>query len=152
MKRVLLTTAAVLLSLSTVSFAQTTTASRNVNNDRAATMNANNGATGTMPASGMFATVPSQDELSSQVVGLDVYNNANQNIGKIKDVAFDQSGVRAYIVAVGGVLGVGDHYVAVSPSAIRISYDSNNKKWHAAMNANADQLKAAPEYRYSSNG
>ena len=152
MKRVLLTTAAVLLSLSTASFAQTTTASRNVNNDRAATMNANNGANGTMPASGMFATVPSQDELSSQVVGLDVYNNANQNIGKIKDVAFDQSGVRAYILSVGGVLGVGDHYVAVSPSAIRISYDSNNKKWHAAMNTNADQLKAAPEYRYSSNG
>jgi hypothetical protein len=152
MKRVLLTTAAVLLSLSTASFAQTTSASHAVNNDRAATMNASNGANGNMPASGMFATVPSQDELSSQVVGLDVYNNANQNVGKIKDVAFDQSGVRAYIVAVGGVLGVGDHYVAVSPSAIRISYDSNNKKWHAAMNANADQLKAAPEYRYSSNG
>jgi hypothetical protein len=152
MKRVLLTTAAVLLSLSTASFAQTTTASRNVNNDRAATMNANNGANGNMSASGMFATVPSQDELSSQVVGLDVYNNANENIGKIKDVAFDQSGVRAYIVAVGGVLGMGDHYVAVSPSAIRISYDSNNKKWHAAMNTNVDQLKAAPEYRYSSNG
>jgi sporulation protein YlmC with PRC-barrel domain len=153
MKRVLLTTAAVLLSLSTASFAQTTTASRNnVNNDRAATMNANNGANGSMSASGMFATVPSQDELSSQVVGLDVYNNANENIGKIKDVAFDQSGVRAYIVAVGGVLGMGDHYVAVSPSAIRISYDSNNKKWHAAMNTNVDQLKAAPEYRYSSNG
>ena len=25
-----------------------------------------------------------------------------------------------------------------------------NNKWHATMNANADQLKAAPEYKYPS--
>jgi PRC-barrel domain len=103
-------------------------------------------------AGGMFATVPAQEDLTSNVVGLDVYNGANQNIGKIKDIAFDQNGVEAYIVSVGGLLGVGTHYVAVKPAAINISYDAAAKKWHAAMDTNADQLKGAPEYKYSSNG
>ena len=100
----------------------------------------------------VFATIPAQEDLSSKVVGLDIYNNANQDIGKIKDIAFDQNGVSAYIVAVGGFLGMGDHYVAVKPSAVDISYDSNAKKWQAKMNTDAAQLKAAPEYKYSSNG
>jgi hypothetical protein len=99
---------------------------------------------------GMFVNMPARIDLTSKVVGLNVYNNANQNIGKIKDVAFDSTGVTAYIVAVGGFLGMGDHYVAVKPSAIDINYDVNNKTWHASMNTNADELKAAPEYKYSS--
>jgi hypothetical protein len=104
-----------------------------------------------MSGSDMFTTVPAKEELSSKVVGLDVYNNANKDIGKIKDIAFDDNGVKAYIVAVGGFLGMGDHYVAVQPSAVTLSYDANAKKWRAAMNTDADQLKAAPEYKYSSN-
>jgi hypothetical protein len=97
---------------------------------------------------GAFATVPGTDDLSSKVVGLDVYNKANQDIGKIKDIAFDTNGVRAYIVAVGGFLGLGDHYVAVHPSALQLTYNEADKKWHAAMDTNADQLKKAPEYKY----
>jgi PRC-barrel domain protein len=100
---------------------------------------------------GMFTNIPVKDELSSKVVGLDVYNNANQNIGTIKDVAYSGTGVNGYILGVGGFLGMGDHYVAVRPSAIKLSYDAKDKKWHANMDANADQLKAAPEYKYPSN-
>jgi hypothetical protein len=100
---------------------------------------------------GMFATVPAKAELSSKVVGLDVYNNANQNIGTIKDVSYNGTGVNGYIIGVGGFLGIGDHYVAVRPSAVKLSYDAKDKKWHATMDANADQLKAAPEFKYPSN-
>ena len=97
---------------------------------------------------GAFATVPGTEDLSSKVVGLDVHNKANQDIGKIKDIAFDANGVRAYIVAVGGFLGLGDHYVAVHPSALQLTYNAAEKKWHASMDTNADQLKKAPEYKY----
>lgn len=100
---------------------------------------------------GMFASVPAKAELSSKVVGLDVYNSANQDIGTIKDVAYNGTSVDGYIVGVGGFLGMGDHYVAVRPSAIKLTYDAKDKKWHATMDANADQLKAAPEYKYPSN-
>jgi hypothetical protein len=112
---------------------------------------ANRQKSGTDAAGGMFASIPAKDDLTSKIVGLDVYNKANQDIGTIKDVAYNGAGVRAYIVGVGGFLGMGDHYVAVRPSAINLSYNAADKKWRAVMDANADQLKGAPEYKYSSN-
>ena len=100
---------------------------------------------------GPFATVPAKDKLSSEVVGLPVYNNDNKDIGTIKDLAFDNTGAEAYIVGVGGFLGMGDHYVAVRPSAINLSYNASSKKWHAEMNTTAAQLKSAPEYKFPTN-
>ena len=97
---------------------------------------------------GMFTAVPADERMSSKMVGLDVYNDANQDIGTIKDVAYNGSVIKAYIVGVGGFLGVGDHYVAVTPSSVHITYDASSKTWHAAMNTTADQLKAAPEFKY----
>ncbi len=79
-----------------------------------------------------------------------MHNNTNQDIGTIKDVAYSGTGVKASIVGVGGFLGMGDHYLAVSPSAIHVIYDTNAKTWHATMNTTADQLKAAPEFKYPS--
>jgi hypothetical protein len=99
---------------------------------------------------GMFTNVPASDELISKVIGLDVYNNDHQNIGTIKDVAYDGTSVRGYILGVGGFLGMGDHYVAVRPSAVKLGYDTKDSKWHATMDANATQLKSAPEYKYPS--
>ena len=101
-------------------------------------------------AGGMFTNIPSGDRLSSGVIGLDVYNDQKQDIGTIKDLALDRTGLSAYIVGVGGFLGMGDHYIAVRPSAISLSYNADEKKWQATMNTNADQLKSAPEYKYPS--
>lgn len=97
-----------------------------------------------------FVSIPSSDELSSNVVGLDVYNNENKNIGQIKDIAINPHGrTQALILSVGGFLGMGEHYVAVNPSDVKISYNDSDKKWHATMNATAPQLKAAPEFKYN---
>jgi hypothetical protein len=105
---------------------------------------------GPVPASsGMFAQVPAQDELSSNVIGLDVYNKEKQNIGTIKDIALDAGGLNGYIVGVGGFLGMGDHYVVVRPSAI--SFEAKDNKWHATISANSNELRAAPEYKYLPN-
>lgn len=101
-------------------------------------------------SSEQFVSIPNTDELSSKVVGLDIYNNSNQDIGQIKDIAMNQNGrTQAYVVSVGGFLGLGEHYVAVNPSSVKVSYNDSDKKWHAAMNATADQLKAAPEFKYT---
>ncbi len=96
-----------------------------------------------------FIQVQSADMLSSNVVGLDIYNSQNNDIGKIQDIAFDSSKqVTGYILSVGGFLGMGTHYVAVNPGAVMVSYDEQNKSWKATMNATKDQLKAAPEFKY----
>jgi hypothetical protein len=111
---------------------------------------ATTGSTGNMTASGKFVTIGSNDDLSSKVVGLDIYNDNKQDIGQIKDLALNSNGqTQAYILSVGGFLGVGEHYVAVNPSAVKVTYDDSDKKWHATMNATSDQLKAAPEFKYS---
>ncbi len=97
-----------------------------------------------------FVAVPTSDELSSKLVGLDIYNNDQKDIGQIKDVAMAPDGrAQAYIVSVGGFLGMGEHYVAVNPQTVKVTYNESDKKWHASMNATADQLKAAPEFKYS---
>jgi hypothetical protein len=96
-----------------------------------------------------FIQVQSTDMLSSNVVGLDIHNGQNDNIGKIQDIAFDASKkVTGYILSVGGFLGMGTHYVAVNPHAVVVSYDAQNKVWKATMNATKDQLKSAPEFKY----
>jgi sporulation protein YlmC with PRC-barrel domain len=96
-----------------------------------------------------FVQVQNTDMLSSNVVGLDIYNGQNDKIGKIQDIAFDASKqLTGYILSIGGFLGMGTHYVAVNPTAVNVSYDAQNKVWRASMNATKDQLKAAPEFKY----
>jgi sporulation protein YlmC with PRC-barrel domain len=96
-----------------------------------------------------FQTLSQGAMLSSNVVGLDVYDNANNDIGKIQDVAFDESkAMKGYVLSVGGFLGMGTHYVAVDANSVKVKYDAADKKWHANMNATKDELKAAPEFKY----
>ena len=135
----------VVMSLSPDSFTEFTGASSG-NETTTGAATANNTA-----ASDRFVSISGNDELSSKLVGLDVYNDKNQDIGQIKDVALNQSGqTEAYVISVGGFLGIGDHYVAVNPSQVKVSYNDSEKKWHASMNATTDELKAAPEFKYSS--
>jgi len=98
----------------------------------------------------IFTTIPTGEDLSSNLVGLDIYNGAKEKIGTVKDIAMSDGHVNAYIVGVGGFLGIGDHYVAVKPSAVAITYGATDKKWRATMDTNAAALKAAPEYKYAS--
>ncbi len=95
-----------------------------------------------------FMTPTTGEMYSSKVKGLNIYNQDNKSIGEIEDVAFSAKGVDAYIVSVGGFLGMGEHYVAIAPSSVNVAWDDSAKKWTAKMNATADQLKAAPEFKY----
>jgi len=89
------------------------------------------------------------DMLSSNVVGLDVYDASNNDIGKIQDVAFDASkAVKGYVISVGGFLGVGSRYVTVDTGSVDVKYDATFRKWHASIDATKDQLNSAPEFKY----
>jgi sporulation protein YlmC with PRC-barrel domain len=55
------------------------------------------------------------DWRASKLVGVNVYNDANEKIGDINDVILDKSGkVENVVLGVGGFLGMGEHYVAVA--------------------------------------
>jgi sporulation protein YlmC with PRC-barrel domain len=134
----------VVMSVSPDSFTELTGVNT-TNETTTGTATANNTA-----RAGRFVSISGNDELSSKLIGLDIYNDKNQDVGQIKDVALNQSGqTEAYILSVGGFLGIGDHYVAVNPSQVKVTYNDSEKKWHASMNATTDELKAAPEFKYS---
>jgi sporulation protein YlmC with PRC-barrel domain len=133
---------------------------------------------------------------ASKVVGLSVYNNDNENLGSINDLLTDKNGtIKAVVISVGGILGVGSHYVAVpfekvkfvtepvaytgaagapsapnamgnrpmSPTTTTGAAPPSNSQpaaaagaqpnpWypdHALFNATSDELKAMPEFKYS---
>ena len=59
---------------------------------------------------------------TSKVVGLDVYNDKNENVGSINELLVDKSGnIKAAVLSVGGFLGMGSHYVAVPFDQIKFS-------------------------------
>jgi sporulation protein YlmC with PRC-barrel domain len=52
---------------------------------------------------------------ASKLIGVNVYNEANEKIGDINEIILDKSGkAENVIIGVGGFLGMGEHYVAVA--------------------------------------
>lgn len=59
---------------------------------------------------------------ASKVVGLNVYNDQNENVGSIHDLLMDKSGnVKAAVLSVGGFLGLGSRYVAIAYDKLKFS-------------------------------
>jgi sporulation protein YlmC with PRC-barrel domain len=59
---------------------------------------------------------------ASKVVGLNVYNEQNDNVGSINDLLMDKSGnVKAAVISVGGFLGMGSRYVAIAFDKMKFS-------------------------------
>jgi sporulation protein YlmC with PRC-barrel domain len=60
------------------------------------------------------------DWRTSKLVGLNVYNNNNESVGSINDLLADKNGnIKAAVIGVGGLLGVGEHLVAVAFDQIK---------------------------------
>ena len=108
----------------------------------------NNKTVGAAPAEAKFSTVSKDEMFSSKLKGLNVYNQKDESVGEITDLAIKGNSVDALILSVGGFLGMGEHYVAVSPSSVNVRYDDKNNKWMASMNTTKEALKAAPEFKY----
>ena len=84
---------------------------------------------------------------TSQLVGAKVYNKANENIGSIEDIILKPDGsVDEVVLSVGGFLGMGDKYVAVPFSDLKITRDGSSLK--IVTLATKDSLKALPAYQF----
>ena len=115
---------------------------------------------------------------SSKLIGLDVYNRADEKLGDINEILFDNEGkVKAVVIGVGGFLGMGEHDIAVSMDKLKFMEEAHKSAkadtksdaktttgsaaarrdaatdWapdHAVMDATKDQLKALPQFKYAS--
>ncbi|GJE55710.1 MULTISPECIES: PRC-barrel domain-containing protein [Methylobacterium] len=100
------------------------------------------------PAAVKFAPVPPEAVLSYNLIGLNVVDGTNSNVGEIKDLTIEHGKLSGFILSVGGFLGLGERYVSVDPTSVGLTYDESAKKWVASINATKEALKAAPEFKY----
>jgi sporulation protein YlmC with PRC-barrel domain len=57
---------------------------------------------------------------ASKLMGLDVYNEANEKLGDVNEFILDKTGkVTAVVIGVGGFLGMGEHDIAVSMDKLK---------------------------------
>jgi sporulation protein YlmC with PRC-barrel domain len=84
---------------------------------------------------------------TSKLVGSRVYNSANENIGSIEDIILKPDGsMDEVVLSVGGFLGMGDKYVAVPFSDLKITRDGSSQK--IVTNGTKKSLKAQPAYQF----
>jgi sporulation protein YlmC with PRC-barrel domain len=84
---------------------------------------------------------------ANKLIGQSVKNSAGDTIGDVDSVLLDKNGKAiAAVIGVGGFLGMGEHEVAVAWNDLKIG--DNGRDVSVAFSK--DQLKAMPEYRFSS--
>jgi sporulation protein YlmC with PRC-barrel domain len=87
--------------------------------------------------------------LASNFKGTDVIGAEDKKIGDISDILFDKSGkIEAYVVSVGGFLGIGSKHVALEPSAFQVvSGDkSKNENDKLKVTLSQEELKQAANF------
>jgi sporulation protein YlmC with PRC-barrel domain len=87
--------------------------------------------------------------LASKFRGTDVLGTDNQQIGDVNDILFDKDGkVEAFIVSIGGFLGIGAKDVAVAPSAFQVvaGDKSKNEADKLKIGLNKEQLQQAATF------
>ena len=78
------------------------------------------------------------------LIGNDVYNRAEEDLGDIKEIMLDmESGKIVYaVLSYGGVLGIGEKLFAVPWGALTL--DTENKRF--ILNVEKDKLENAPGF------
>jgi sporulation protein YlmC with PRC-barrel domain len=85
--------------------------------------------------------------VASKFKGTEVVGSDNKKIGDVSDILFDKSGkIEAYVVAVGGFLGMGSKEVALAPSSFEVVPGTNGAAEKLKISMSADQLKQAQNF------
>jgi len=138
LKRLMVTTAITGLMIGAAA-AQTSQPSMPNQDKPAAATSAPAGAAG----SAQFINSQSANQwLSSNLMGMDVVGPDDAKIGDVTDLLFEKDGkVVAYVVGVGGFLGIGQKNVALAPSAFQVVPASSAATTGSATTASADDVK-----------
>src|SRR5262245_14110348 len=87
--------------------------------------------------------------LASKFKGTDVLGSDNQKIGDVSDIMFDKDHkILAYVVSVGGFLGMGAKDVALEPSAFQVVAGDKSKKEYdkLKLDISKDEVKQAAAF------
>src|SRR5215831_14944143 len=104
----------------------------------------------TKDSSGKMNFVSSQKPdqwLASKFKGTDVVGSDNQKIGDVSDILFDKTGkIEAFVISVGGFLGVGSKEVALAPNSFDVVPGQNGSADKLKLAATQDELKNAQTF------
>jgi sporulation protein YlmC with PRC-barrel domain len=85
--------------------------------------------------------------LATKFKGTDVLGSDNEKIGDVSDILFDKSGkIEAFVISVGGFLGVGSKEVALAPSSFDVVPGQNGSADKLKLAATKDELKQAQNF------
>jgi hypothetical protein len=95
-----------------------------------------------------FVTRQTPDQwLASKFKGTDVVGADDKKIGDVSDILFDKDKkILAYIVGVGGFLGIGAKDVALDPAAFQAVPGKDATDYKLRLSMTKDELKAAPAF------
>jgi sporulation protein YlmC with PRC-barrel domain len=100
---------------------------------------------------GTFDSAQAADEWrSSKLIGLAVYNSANEKIGDVNDLIVGPDGkIANAVIGVGGFLGLGEKLVAVSFGDLQLNRDADGSM-RIVVNSSKEALENAPDFKYYS--
>jgi len=80
-------------------------------------------------------------------MGKSVQNAAGDKIGTVKDILFDDQGkMSAFIIGVGGFLGIGEKSVAISFDMVKPTKDKDGNMILLASSLDKDAINSAPDF------
>jgi sporulation protein YlmC with PRC-barrel domain len=81
---------------------------------------------------------------SSKLVGMNVKNSKNQDLGKIEDLVIDERGhVRYAAISFGGFLGFNNKFFAVPWRSLKVKHDAGSSSYYVELNVTKEYLDAA---------
>ena len=148
MLKTLMTTVAAAALTVGVAQAQTTTTQPAPPAPAATTNAPASNQTTSAPASSKLVNAQKPDQmLSSKFIGTDVVGSNDEKIGDVSDVLFDKEGkIHAYIVGVGGFLGIGAKDVAIAPNSFQVVKGENNAADKLRLSMTKEQLQQAAAF------
>jgi hypothetical protein len=85
--------------------------------------------------------------LASKFNGTDVMGPDDQKIGDVTDILFDKTGkIEAYVVSVGGFLGLGSKNVALAPSSFQVMAADNTSSERLKLSMTKEQLQQTASF------
>jgi hypothetical protein len=95
-----------------------------------------------------FVTSQKPDQwLASNFKGTDVVGSDDKKIGDVSDVLFNKNGrVEAYVISVGGFLGMGAKHVALAPSSFEVVPGTQGGADKLKLSASVDELKQTQNF------
>ena len=102
----------------------------------------------TMAGKAAFVTKQTPDQhLASKFNGTDVIGADDAKIGDVSDILFDKDRkVIAFIVGVGGFLGIGAKDVAIDPASFQVMPGKDATDMKLRLSMTKDELKAAAAF------